>query len=94
MVAARFGNKVSIAAAAMTEVEVSPERGSLALAEEAFSAVPEKSGTDRSEIDGFVWNLGTSAGENYDVITANSFRAHPTACTPYSIGAWQHLVIR
>jgi hypothetical protein len=78
----------------MTEVGVSSDGGSLALAEEAFSAVPEKSGTDRSEIDDFVWNIGTSAGENYDVITANSFRVHPTACTLYSTGAWQHLVIR
>jgi acetyl-CoA acetyltransferase len=68
VVAARFGNKVSIAAASMTEVGASSERGSLALAEEALSAVLEKSGTDRSEIDGFVWNLGTSVGENYDVI--------------------------
>lgn len=61
---------VSIAAAAITDIGQFPERGSVDLAGEALDSALRTAGLRRSDVDGFVWNLGTSLGANYDVLCA------------------------
>lgn len=64
------GPSISIAAAAITDIGIFPERSSISLAEEALAAALRQSGLHREDIDGYVWNLGTSLGANYDRVCA------------------------
>jgi len=58
---------VSIPAARITDIGQFPERTSIDLAEEALDGALGDAGLRRADVDGFVWNLGTSVGANYDV---------------------------
>jgi acetyl-CoA acetyltransferase len=61
--------EITIAAAAITDVGVFPEKSSVELAEEALSVALRKTTLKRQEIDGYVWNLGAPLGDDYDAVT-------------------------
>jgi acetyl-CoA acetyltransferase len=61
---------VSIAAASITDIGQFPERDSVDLAGQALNAALESAGLRREDVDGYVWNLGTSLGANYDQVCA------------------------
>jgi acetyl-CoA acetyltransferase len=61
---------VLIAAASITDIGQFPGRGSVDLADEALHAALRAAGRRRADIDGLVWNLGTSLGANYDEVCA------------------------
>ena len=58
----------AVVSSAITPVGVWPEETSFGLAGQALSDALDDSGLDRSDIDGFVWNLGRPSGEDYDVV--------------------------
>jgi acetyl-CoA acetyltransferase len=58
----------AVVGAAITPVGVFPEETSFGLAARALAAALDDAGLDRSDVDGFVWNLGRPSGEDYDVM--------------------------
>lgn len=58
----------AIVGAAITPVGVWPEEDSFTLAASALSAALADAGLARSDLDGFVWNLGRPSGQDYDVL--------------------------
>jgi acetyl-CoA acetyltransferase len=64
------GRGVAIAAATVTDIGLFPGRRSIDLAEEALDGALRTAGLRRSDIDGYVWNLGAGMGSNYDKVCA------------------------
>lgn len=58
----------AIVGAAITPVGVWPEETSVGLAARALSDALADASLARSDLDGFVWNLGRPSGEDYDVM--------------------------
>jgi acetyl-CoA acetyltransferase len=58
----------AVVGAAITPVGVWPEETSFGLAARALTAALEDAGLDRSDLDGFVWNLGRPSGEDYEAM--------------------------
>jgi acetyl-CoA acetyltransferase len=69
----------------MTEIGDHPGRTVLGLAADALQAACADAGIDRTDIDGFVWNLGHPTGEDYDRVTeALGLRSR------FTVQTWTH----
>jgi acetyl-CoA acetyltransferase len=60
----------AIVGAAITPVGIWPEETSVGLAATALTEALADSGLEKSQLDGYVWNLGRPSGEDYDAVVA------------------------